>query len=216
MTKLATTLLCLGAIYLNAQAQLSFVTLEQHFQASLGQEATLASYAFVNDGDKPLTIREVKTSCGCTTSELPKKIFAPGEEGEITLNFKHEGRTGPQRKTAYVVYEDVDLKPSVLTLSVDIPVAFKVKPPLLYWPAGKEQEEMRAELQFFVEEEVEIEAVRSLNPAWEVEAIKRKGDQGQSYDLIARPVGAIAGQRGTVIVTTKPELMRIHLYLRGQ
>ena len=42
-------------------------------------------FRFVNTGDKPLTIKNIITGCGCTSSEWTEKAYQPGEEGIIRL-----------------------------------------------------------------------------------------------------------------------------------
>ena len=44
-------------------------------------------FRFVNTGDKPLTIKNIITGCGCTSSEWTEKAYQPGEEGIIRLGF---------------------------------------------------------------------------------------------------------------------------------
>ncbi|MCH2107659.1 MAG: DUF1573 domain-containing protein, partial [Planctomycetes bacterium] len=58
-------------------------------------------FTFRNDGNEVLEIIEVKPSCGCTTTELEKMTYAPGEEGAIELVFHPKGY-GPQTKTITV------------------------------------------------------------------------------------------------------------------
>ena len=58
-------------------------------------------FTFRNDGNEVLEILEIKPSCGCTTTELAKMIYAPGEEGAIELVFHPKGY-GPQTKTITV------------------------------------------------------------------------------------------------------------------
>ena len=45
------------------------------------------SIGFTNKGDKPLTIRDVKASCGCIDVVFPKSSVAAGARGEIALTF---------------------------------------------------------------------------------------------------------------------------------
>jgi len=40
-----------------------------------------------NAGDEPLTIEQVLTSCGCTTTSLEEKTIAPGQEISLRLTF---------------------------------------------------------------------------------------------------------------------------------
>ncbi len=50
-------------------------------------------FRFVNTGDKPLTIKNIITGCGCTSSEWTEKAYQPGEEGIIRLVYHPQGRT---------------------------------------------------------------------------------------------------------------------------
>jgi len=60
------------------------------------------SFRFKNTGDKPLIIRSVRPSCGCTAAEPPKEPIAPGAEGTIKASFNSQGREGINRKDIYV------------------------------------------------------------------------------------------------------------------
>lgn len=60
------------------------------------------SFRFKNTGDKPLIIKKVQPSCGCTVAEQPNEPVAPGEEGVIKASFNSEGRLGANHKTLYV------------------------------------------------------------------------------------------------------------------
>jgi hypothetical protein len=59
------------------------------------------SFRFKNTGDKPLVIKDVRASCGCTVPERPDKPFAPGEEGVIKAKFNGVGN-GEVRKDVHV------------------------------------------------------------------------------------------------------------------
>ena len=58
-------------------------------------------FRFVNTGDKPLTIKNIITGCGCTSSEWTEKAYQPGEEGIIRLVYHPQGRT---EKPLYAVF----------------------------------------------------------------------------------------------------------------
>jgi hypothetical protein len=40
-----------------------------------------------NDGDAPLLISRVKTSCGCTATDYSREAIMPGDEGMITVSY---------------------------------------------------------------------------------------------------------------------------------
>jgi uncharacterized protein DUF1573 len=55
---------------------------------------------YQNKGDKPIAIKNVSTSCGCTAATA-KNSAEPGEKGEVTATFKIGDRTGAQQKMVF-------------------------------------------------------------------------------------------------------------------
>lgn len=62
------------------------------------------SHTFIveNVGNRPLVIRGIYVSCGCTTASHTKEAIMPGEKGEITVTFDPEGLKGLYIKTIFV------------------------------------------------------------------------------------------------------------------
>jgi len=56
-------------------------------------------FKFTNTGEAPLVIKNATASCGCTVPSWPKEPIAPGENGEIEVNFNSKGKTNRQNKT---------------------------------------------------------------------------------------------------------------------
>ncbi len=77
-------------------SEFDFGTIDQGEQVSY-------SYKFKNTGKKPLLIREVHTSCGCTASSYSKEPVSPGEDGFVDVTFKSAGKRGNQYKVITVV-----------------------------------------------------------------------------------------------------------------
>lgn len=61
------------------------------------------TYKFKNVGEHPLMISNIEVSCGCTAPEYSKHPVAPGEYGEITLEFNSKNQKGSVNKNAIVV-----------------------------------------------------------------------------------------------------------------
>lgn len=59
-------------------------------------------FKFTNTGSEPLTITNVKPSCGCTTPNWTKEAIEPGAEGVIDVVFNTAGKSGIQSKTVTV------------------------------------------------------------------------------------------------------------------
>ncbi|MBU3009947.1 DUF1573 domain-containing protein [Polaribacter vadi] len=45
------------------------------------------TFIFTNIGDKPLIIKNIKSTCGCTVPKKPEKPIMPGEKGEIKVSY---------------------------------------------------------------------------------------------------------------------------------
>ena len=78
------------------------------------------SFRFKNTGDKPLVIKDVRPSCGCTVADPPKEPIAPGAEGEIKGSFDSNGKSGEQHKTLFVTANTKGSQSSELTFSVTV------------------------------------------------------------------------------------------------
>ena len=73
------------------------------------------SFKFKNTGERPLSIKDVKGSCGCTIGSYPFLDIAPKEESTIKARFDSKGKVGPQL-TTITVYSNANPKGDVLTL----------------------------------------------------------------------------------------------------
>jgi hypothetical protein len=60
-------------------------------------------FTFKNTGNAPLAIKEVKTSCGCTSPEYTKEPVQPGKSGIVKATFDPTGRPNYFDKTLTVV-----------------------------------------------------------------------------------------------------------------
>jgi hypothetical protein len=60
------------------------------------------SFKFTNTGKEPLVITNAVGSCGCTVPEYPKHPIAPGETGELRIEYKPGMQEGQQNKTVTV------------------------------------------------------------------------------------------------------------------
>ncbi len=61
-------------------------------------------FSFLNSGNKPLYLAEVKPSCGCTLADYTKSAVMPGQKGEVIAEYdSNHGSPGQQiRKTISV------------------------------------------------------------------------------------------------------------------
>ena len=70
-----------------AQAKATFDKKVHEFGVVLWKHPATATFTVKNDGDKPLVISNVTTSCGCTLADWTKDPIAPGSKGTVTTTF---------------------------------------------------------------------------------------------------------------------------------
>lgn len=64
------------------------------------------TFQFTNEGEIPLIITDIQTTCGCTTPQYTRTPVEPGKTGEIMVQFDSNGKTGVQDKII-TVYSNV-------------------------------------------------------------------------------------------------------------
>lgn len=60
------------------------------------------TFSFTNTGNEPLIISDAKGSCGCTVPSKPTAPIAPGETGEITVQFNSKNKKGARNQKVTV------------------------------------------------------------------------------------------------------------------
>lgn len=82
-------------------------------------EVVAHTFKFTNTGENPLRIETVKPSCGCTSPNWTKEDIAPGQTGEIEVEFDSKGKNGMQNKSVTVV-SNSEPQAKVLTFSGEV------------------------------------------------------------------------------------------------
>lgn len=112
------------AVFLTAEIQASpratMPATEHDF--GLLREGSEAFHLFTinNDGDEPLIIERIKTSCGCTASSTTQDTIAPGAAGEIKVIYKTQNRPGLFHQKVRVFTNDPVQNERVLTIRGDV------------------------------------------------------------------------------------------------
>lgn len=145
-----------------AFAQLKWDKPWQQFQRSPADGSLEATFAFQNAGMGTVTIKSVRTSCGCTTARLEKKVIPPGERGALTAKFVFGDRKGAHRKMITVKTDDGQVQE--LNFVVNIREALTITPALVFWKVGQPAEPRNVELTAESGTPVRIKSVTSSNP----------------------------------------------------
>lgn len=78
------------------------------------------TFTFANKGSSVLTIKDIKTSCGCTAALLSQDNLAPGKDGTIKVELDTKNRSGKMSRTVTVKSNDPKDPAKVLTIYADI------------------------------------------------------------------------------------------------
>lgn len=146
----ATLLAGLLAPAIALAGSLAWVTETQHFDADFETETIEAAYPFTNTSEATVTIIETSATCGCTVPTLEKKVYEPGESGELNAVFTVGSRQGKQRKVITVATETTDGSKDTyeLNLEIDIPVPVTFNPRVRFWKLNSEAETQDIEITF--------------------------------------------------------------------
>ncbi|QRR01825.1 DUF1573 domain-containing protein [Dyadobacter sandarakinus] len=83
-------------------------------------------FRFRNDGEYPLILSNITSSCGCTTPEWPKEPIGPNQTSTIKVRFDSKNKSGPQVKTI-TVYANTEPAYSELRLRGIVNAAAKTE-----------------------------------------------------------------------------------------
>ena len=88
-----------------------------------------AEYVMKNNGASPLTISDVRTSCGCTTVSYPKEAIAPGQS--FTVSAVYDAKTMGHFNKRIGIYSNASSGPLMLSIK-GVVVEEKDQPDLNY------------------------------------------------------------------------------------
>ncbi len=98
-------------------------------------------FNFKNTGDAPLEIKDVKTSCGCTSAKPKKAVYQPGESGEIPVTFNSERFSGKINKTITIETNEIDTNgapaKTMVKITANVVADIVAKPVSLFFPRAK-------------------------------------------------------------------------------
>lgn len=78
------------------------------------------TFNFANKGSSVLTIKDIKTSCGCTAALISQDNLTPGQEGTLKVELDTKNRSGKMSRTVTVNSNDPKDPAKVLTIYADI------------------------------------------------------------------------------------------------
>ncbi len=185
--------------------QLSFETTEIHVDVEYGAERVERDFAFENTGTYAVTIREIRSSCGCTTADLEKRTYEPGEGGKITGIFTVGNRVGERVNTISLETDDPANPSYNLRMVVDIPRALTLSPRFLSWRRDGDAETQTVDVAFHPDSPFELEEVEVESENFEVRVIADEENENR-YRLEITPLNISEPERTVIFLKTSPEV----------
>ncbi len=125
----------------NIGAQVAVTTMKlsenQHDFGVFKEEAGPQKYDFIltNTGSQPLVIKNIVTSCGCTTPEWTRQPIPAGGTGKVTAIYDPKDRPGQFNKTLSV-YTNTQPEVNVIVIKGEVTPREKTIEELFTFPVG--------------------------------------------------------------------------------
>ena len=182
-------------------ADLAFTQTTLSLTPKPGSDREIVTFPFHNAGTQALTITQLDATCGCTTVDLEKRTYQPGEKGELTVIFDLNGLAGLQEKTVQVSYDRGAM--IILHLNAHLAEAPTIAPAFLTWKVGATATEQSAVITMPKGVNERAVEVTSSSPA--VTGKLHARDDG-TYTLAVTPTSTT--EATNVMLTVKTDLGR--------
>lgn len=162
-------------------------------------------FVYRNLGSEPLEVKQVRTSCGCTTTGEWDRRVEPGESGRVAIKFSSGSYSGVLQRNVTLVTNDPRQPQLVLQVKAQIWAPFEVNPKTVmfqYDPDSTEGQTRVVRVTNQLDEPMAIVGVQSGHPGFAatIEAV----NPGREFELSISTVPPVG--RGTVstAVTLEP------------
>ena len=163
-----------------------------------------ANFAFTNTGNQPVTIRSISSSCGCTTTDLKKTTYEPGESGVVKATVSLSGEQGLVLRDVYIETNESATLPEVLEIRIHLPETIEIQPRSVHWWPGEEKTAKTVTVKILHENPLTLEKLIVDNPAFNVsfETISL----GREYKITVIPPTHDSYVHGKIRIMTEQKL----------
>lgn len=177
------------------------------------------TFKFWNNGEKPLRIKEIRSSCECTATVTSKTEIFPGGSGEVRISFNTGYREGRFREEVQVISNDPEKPEVILTLSGEIVRSVVAVPDRLYFGEvrGEDLRRKRVQLIDLSGKGLSIEKVESSSKCIRVK-VKREKDTEVVLEVSLNPSEIKLGrfEERIVVYTNNDMNPKIEIPLSGE
>lgn len=200
-----------------AQSALRWDSKTLELRPSQAEKTVRAEFGFINTSAQSVTIRSVKSSCGCTTAALEKMTYQPGEKGHVTAIFTIGGRKGTQVKGISVAVEG-ESEPATLTMVTLIPEVIKIEPQFVFWRTGEAPSPKTIKLKLPASMGLRLARVSSSDP--KMSTVLETVREGAEYRITVTPTGTERQTMATLNIqavsgANEPKVFQAYAQVKG-
>jgi hypothetical protein len=112
----------------DAVPELTFEKTVHNFGEVAPDKEYSVDFKFTNTGNATLKIGDIGSACDCTTTELEKKEYEPGEGGVITVKYHSSQKLGEVSRVLYVPYNSKKKEDIRLAVVADVTAPIDYEP----------------------------------------------------------------------------------------
>ena len=198
-------LVAAGLLLSQATAQsLKFESQHQDADAKISDTELKIVFPFKNEGDKPVRVINLESTCGCIEATSSRTVYDPGQEGEVVALFELGTFIGTHQKIVYMDTAAPDDTRYRLTVTVNIPEVVSIEPKVSKWAVGDPLEEKVIEVKFLAEQPLKITAIETTRPQFSFE--KETIEEGRHYRVTLKPSSTEAPIMGALKFVTDSDI----------
>lgn len=194
----------------------NFVETVHDFGRLVAGEPAKASFSFRNDGDEPLIVSEVDTSCGCAIVESWTRRLEPGAGGQILVQFDSSRFDGPVQQFVSVFSNDARRPLAQLKLRANVWAPVAVEPRYVDFGSLATRDEPKAVVvSIRNREDIPIEMAKAVvAPGAPFEVSLREVEAGKEYELLVSTVPPLTygvNEGRITLETSSPSMPEVSL-----
>lgn len=170
-----------------------------------GTEAKNVTFRFRNTSDRPVTIRSINTSCGCTVGQPDKKVYAPGENGLLPVTHKPKPGPGVRAYRINVQTDEGGGREHILTLQVANNPRLTLQPRVINWAKDEPRVPKNIEVLLKTDDPLRVTGARAEPDVLDIAV--NAGPVPGSQTLVVTPKpgpGAVPGRVRIQLLTEPP------------
>ncbi|MCC6677161.1 MAG: DUF1573 domain-containing protein [Phycisphaerales bacterium] len=132
------------SLLVQAKPKLVVEKIQHDFGRIMDTASVFIDIPFKNTGTGTLEILDTHATCGCTLGRLEQTTYAPGQSGILKVEFKPQGKNGPQLQRITIRSNDPVQPESTIAITAEVEPVVMIEPKLLQFGEIKKGESRTA------------------------------------------------------------------------